>query len=383
MRIQLTRKQGTELLFLLGLSIVWFLIGWTLRGRFQPTDVALIEQARQGMRDNYKGELPPNREMTYAAIRGMVHSLGDPHAAFLDPAVSRRVVDDFNGRSGIIGLFPEWENGQWVVSVVLPGGAAEQAGLKEGDVILSVDGIPFTGDTTAVEASLLIRGPVGVPAQFVVQRGEEQLTFSPIRQVREVTSAPQMLAGNIGYFAQYTFTGNAPQAVKAVLETLLAQNPSAIIWDLRSNGGGSMDAAQEILSYFLDDGLLFLAELQGGEQRRFMAQGDSLAPSIPLIVLTGERTYSAAETAASSIAERGRGILIGGVTHGKGTIQATLPLMEDTMLQLTIAHWLSPSGEWYEGRGVAPQIAVTDDPNTEVDEVLQAALSYLQEEATP
>jgi carboxyl-terminal processing protease len=136
------------------------------------------------------------------------------------------------------------------------------------------------------------------------------------------------------------------------LQGLLAQNSKGLIWDLSSNGGGSMQAAQDILSYLIEDGLLFSADLKGNKAREFRAEGEALAADIPLVVLDGERTYSAAETGAGTIAETGRGTVIGGTTYGEGTIQATYPLGDGALLQMTIVKWLSPHGEWYRGRGV-------------------------------
>ena len=89
-------------------------------------------------------------------------------------------------------------------------------------------------------------------------------------------------------------------------------------------------------------------------------------------------TYSAAETCAAAIAESGRGQTIGSNSYGKGLIQATIPLLDDTLLQMTIARWRSPSGEWYQDSGVPPQIEARDDPATEADELLQAAIEVLQ-----
>jgi carboxyl-terminal processing protease len=186
-----------------------------------------------------------------------------------------------------------------------------------------------------------------------------------------------MLTEGIAYLAQYTFTTNASQKVKEALQELLAESPQGLIWDLSSNGGGSMETAQEVLSYFIQDGLLFTAELKGGEQKRFMAEGEAIAADIPLVVLVSERTYSSAETAAAAIADTGRGILIGNTTYGKGTIQATYPLSEETLLHVTVAKWLSPTGQWYDGRGVTPQIMVSDDETTEEDEALRFAVEYL------
>ena len=268
------------------------------------------------------------------------------------------------------------------VSVIFPDEPAGQAGLQVGDVILAVDGVEIDTDTSNAEATLLLRGPVGTPARFVVRRGKETLKFDPIRKERTIVSA-HMLPEGIAYLAQYTFTTNASQKVKEALQELLTQNPKGLIWDLSSNGGGSMEAAQEILSYFIPDGLLFTAELKGEKQRRFMAKGGAIAAEIPLVVLVGERTYSAAEASAAAIAETGRGILIGSTTYGKGTIQATYPLSEEALLQMTIAKWLSPTGQWYEGRGITPEIVVHDDESTKEEQVLRFAVDYLLQNLAP
>jgi carboxyl-terminal processing protease len=370
------KKQAASLVGLFLICAVWFCIGRIVRGGQLGPEISLVEQTRHLLLSEYSDEGASTRELTYAAIRGMLRQINDPHAALLTPPTSLRQQDDFSGKSGVIGLYPEKKDGQMVVSVVFPDDPAYEAGLRVGDVILSVDGVVFTEDTTDAEAILLIRGPVGVPAHFVVSRGDETLDFHPVRQERPMVSA-EMLPGDIGYLAQYTFATDASQAVRGALQELLAQKPQGLIWDLSSNGGGSMEAAQHILSYFIEDGLLFTGELKAGEQRAFVAVGEALAPDIPLVVLIGERTYSAAETAAAAIAETGRGVLIGSQTYGKATIQNTYALGEDVLLQLTIARWLSPDGQCYQGQGVTPLIVVRDDERTEENDVLQAAVDYL------
>jgi carboxyl-terminal processing protease len=372
-------KKATNFIFLLILCTTWFLIGWILRDRRPPdADVVLIEQVRHQLLSEHPGEIPSSRELTYAAIRGMLGRLDDPQAALLTPPISHRFWDDFHGNSGVIGLFPERLDGEMTVSVVFPGEPADQAGLRVGDVILSVDGVEFDAHTSSTEASLLIRGPVGVPARFVVRRGDEILELYPVRQVRTIVEA-RMLDSGIAHLTQYTFTVNSAQKVREALQELLSQQPRGLIWDLRSNGGGSMLASQEILSYFIADGLLFMAELKGGERQQFMANGDGIATDLPLVVLIGERTYSAAESSAVAIRDSQRGTLIGETSYGKGTIQKTEPLIEECLLQMTIAKWLSPSGQWYEGRGVEPDFVVSDDESTKEDEVLQFAVDYIKQ----
>ena len=166
--------------------------------------------------------------------------------------------------------------------------------------------------------------------------------------------------------------------MKQALLSLLQQKPTGLIWDLRHNEGGDMQAAQDILSYFIQDGLLFTAKLTNNRTIIFRAKGGPIAANIPLVVLIDKTTYSAAETSAAAIAETGRGKTIGSTTYGKGIIQATMPLPGNAMLQLTVAKWLSPKGEWYHGRGVPPQIEASDDLATDTDEILQKGVEVLQ-----
>lgn len=379
------RHHWREALFLVILSAVWFTIGWILHGFLLTSnvDVALFIQARQELLNHFALEMPPSNELTYGALRGMVKQLNDPYAAFFEPEIASRFQADLAGETGIIGLFPEKINGEFVVTVVIPDGAAARAGLEEGDVLVSIDGFDLNEDITGSDVSLLLRGPLGTAADIIARRGNEVLEFHPVREVRAVTSNPEIMAGDVAYFAQHTFTKNAPDEVGAVLDDLLAQNPKAIIWDMRSNGGGSMEAAQQILSYFVDDGLLFTAELKGGEKREFKSDGDGRAADIPLVVLIGEHTFSAAETSAASIQDRKRGILIGDTTFGKGVVQNTVPLAGGSALQYTVAKWLSPKGTWYDHIGVSPDIQVLDDATTPEDEVIQFALDYLNGNSSP
>jgi carboxyl-terminal processing protease len=385
MNIQITRKNITDFSFLVIICVVWFLIGWILRGQWdarqmvQPgAEIVLIEQVRQRLLAEYFDGPLGTRELTYAAIRGMLRHTRDPYAALLEPAVAQRFGDDFAGQSGTVGLHLEADDGELRVGSVTPGGPADQAGLRAGDIILAVDGMPFDDATTGTEASLMIRGPVGQPAHIVVRRDAQELEFSPIRQERNLVSS-EMLAGDIAYVSLSAFTTNAPQEMKTTLQALSARQPRGLIWDLRSNGGGSMEATQEVLSYFVEDGLLFTVELKGGVQKPFTATGEAIITHIPIVVLIDEHTYSAGETAAATISERGRGILIGRHTYGKSTVNATIPLIESCMLQMTIGKSLSPTGKWYQGRGVPPDIFVTDNPATGEDETLQFAVNYMRQ----
>jgi carboxyl-terminal processing protease len=370
-------KLGRTILAVAPLVGLSFLAGWLVRGWQLGPDVGLMAQVHDYLlTEAYPMAVPTGRELSYAAARSMLDEAADPYSALIVPPMSYRVQNDVAGETGILGLYAEKHSGEMVVEVVQPGEAADQAGILPGDVILSIDGVQLDEAMSEMEATLLMRGPVGETAQIVVRRGDQTVEFAPVREPRPKISS-QMI-GDVGYLYQHTFTTDTAALMKDALENLLDQQPRAIIWDLRSNGGGSMDTTQTILSYFIEEGPLFTAELSRGRVREFTADKRKLIDAkIPLVVLIGERTYSAAETAAAAISERGRGVTMGSNTYGKGTINATIPLANDSLLQLTIAKWLSPSGQWYNGRGVAPDIPVEDDPATQEDEVLQYALDYI------
>ncbi len=316
-------------------------------------------------------------ELAYAAARGMLSEINDPYTELIEPKAAENFMNTYHGKTGVVGLYTDNRDQQVVISIVFPNGSAEQAGLHVGDVLLAIDGHRLDQNTDSSETGLLLRGVPGTSVHLQVQRdGHLQEYDLTRREQRFVTS--QMLPEEIGYVSLIAYNQIASQQMKQALEDLLKQKPAGLIWDLRNNEGGDMQAAQEILSFFVEKGLLFTAELSNNRTIAFPAKGGAFANQIPLVVLIDHTTYSAAETSAAAIAETGRGITIGSRSYGKGVIQATIPLPGGSMLQMTIAKWLSPSGAWYHNQGVPPQIEVSDDPATDADEVLQKAVEVIK-----
>ncbi len=372
-------KRFKELTFIIVLCFVWFLIGWAARGWLQPFDGLLIEQARQALKDSYPSIAPQDRELTYAAIQGMLERTKDPYAQLMEPSVGKAYLSSIDGTLGIVGIHPVKQNGLIIADQVLPGQAADQAGLKSGDIILSVNGVSFDDNVTEAQAAMLhMAGPVGTTAHFVVKRGSEVMSFDVLRQNNTLVTS-RILDGEIGYLFLSAFTQDAPQKFKAALEDLLKHDPKALIWDLRDNRGGSVEAAQRILSYFIKDGLLFTVELKGPTQRPFVAQSDAFLSGVPVVVLVNGQTASSAEAAAAAIQERQRGTLVGTQTFGKSEIQTTISLGDGSMLHYSIGKMLSPTGQWYQGRGVTPDIIVEDKRDVQYDAILDSAIDYIRQ----
>lgn len=370
-------KKNIRFIWLIGISILWFLFGWFGRDLLNLRKPGLLESTLSILKTQALFDAGSGDHLAHDAIRGMLISLGDPHAALLAPPVSERFEADFAGESGMVGMSHEKRGDQIIITHIFPSQPAEEAGLKVNDILLEVDGFSVTPLTSATEISYMIRGPVGQPVTLVVQRDGQILTFSPTREARKIITA-EMLNGEIGYIAQYTFTTNADEQFSAALENLISQGARKIIWDLRSNGGGSVQTAQAILSHFFaKENVLYHVAFPDGSTQAYYPIETYEILEIPLVVLVGEHTYSAAEMSAAAVQDWSRGVILGEQTYGKGTIQATNHLTEDLLLQISIAKWLSPQEIWYEGVGLTPDILVGDNPSTPEDEVIEKAIEVL------
>jgi carboxyl-terminal processing protease len=376
MKMIFRRRQLFMLLGAIVLCASSFGAGFLVAGKVKNPDEKLIDAAYSRIANDSFFNQHTGRELSYAAIRGMLGTIDDPYAELIEPMAAQNFTSTFSGQTGVIGLYAENKAGKVVITIVFPNGPADNAGLKVGDVILAIDGVTLDQYADSSETGLMIRGSPGTIVHLKIQREDQVLEYDVTRQVRDYVSS-RMLPGGIGYISLNAFNKTASQQMKDAIQALMAQNPTGLIWDLRNNEGGDMQAAQDILSYFIKDGLLFTADLTQGRSVQFLAKGNPIAADIPLVVLMDKTTYSAAETCAAAIAETGRGTTVGSNSYGKGVIQATIPLLDNTLLQMTIAKWLSPKGEWSQGRGVAPQIEVNDDPSTETDEPLQKAIEIL------
>lgn len=375
------RKVVSYLVLIVG----WFLIGFFVRGlNILPidkldTELALIRQAGQVISSQEYNELPPTRQMTYGAIQGLLASIDDPYVEFWDPQTVERYNLEFQGEDAVIGLLGEMRQGQFVVTELMPGQPAQQAGLQEGDILIEIDNwkVPQNANKSVVTA--MIRGPIDSTAHLIVHRNDQTLAFDvPRKRSEDITS--RMLESNIAYLRLDRFTTQTGPQLENTLKLLLANNPKTLIWDLRFNGGGSMDATQQSLDLFLDEGIAFYARLRDGTLRAYPTASGGIAEKIPLVVLIGPHTYSAPETVAASIRDRKRGILIGDTTHGKGSIITSVGLSDGSAIRFTVARWLSPvTQQSYEGLGVSADIIVVGDPTPNEDPVLQAALDYIKQ----
>ncbi len=347
--------------------------------------------------DRYAGGKVDRTLVVQGAIRGMIQALGDPYSAYLTSEEYRRSLLGISGQFEGIGAeiasqAPDGSQGctplgtacHLVVTQPLEGSPAERAGVKTGDIVISVDGA--TVDGLAVDAARdRIRGPKGSVVILTVRRA----VGSPVQLAitRDVVQAKEseskaLAGGTVGYIGLSGFSDVAADEVVEALKAHLAAGRTKLILDLRGDPGGYLTAARKIASQFIASGPVFWEQDAQGQQVATEALGDGVAtsPNVRVVVLIDGGSASASEIVAGALQDTGRAQLIGQQSFGKGTVQQWQELTgEDGAFKLTIARWLTPDKRWIHDVGLTPDVVVAlpDRVPAGSDPTLDRALEVL------
>jgi carboxyl-terminal processing protease len=201
--------------------------------------------------------------------------------------------------------------------------------------------------------------------------------------MREVTS--RLLEDHIGYVALHGFSNASSDQFHDALDGLIGQGATSIIFDLRDNPGGYIDAANNIASEFIEDGLVFTQESEADGVKRWEATGDGVAtdPSIQVVVLVNNGSASASEIVSAALQERGRATIIGQHSYGKNTVQLWDPLSNGGGVRITISRWFTPDHNSVAPDGVQPDVVVDvpDGTPSDRDLFLERAIQYITNHA--
>jgi len=318
------------------------------------------------------------------AIDGMLATLDDPHTRYLSPQDQSAAQESMAGEFQGIGAEVEDVDGNITVVTPIDGSPAAAAGIQPGDILRQADGVELTG-LGVTEAAALVRGPAGTTVSLVIERDGELLNIDIVRDVIKLaTVRGEILEEDIAYVRLSRFGNNTDEEMANLLPDLLAENPSGLILDLRRNPGGALDTTVEIADQFLAEGLVLVERFGDGEERPFEATDEGLAEDIPMVVLIDEGSASASEVLAGAIQDRDRGIIIGQVSFGKGTVQTWHTLSNDGGVRVTIAEWLTPDKGSINEVGLTPDYYIPlpePEDGVEFEDIqLQAAIDYLQGE---
>ncbi|MFD2161633.1 S41 family peptidase [Paradesertivirga mongoliensis] len=286
-------------------------------------------------------------QLMETGIEAMLASL-DPYTEF----VPESEIEDYkmkyvSTQYGGIGTLTHTREGRTIISETLEGFPAQKADIRAGDEVLEINGISIKGKPYD-QVSTLLKGPKSTPLKLTLKRYGETITKSLNRD--EITqpnvSYSAMMNNNIGYIKLDKFLENSAREVQDALVNLQKNNPSGIILDLRSNGGGILQEAVKIVNLFVDPNVTVVT--QKGKNREktipYKTQNQPLAPNTPLVVLINNRAASASEIVAGSLQDLDRAVIIGQRSYGKGLVQQTFNLPYNSLVKVTVAKYYTPSG---------------------------------------
>lgn len=302
------------------------------------------------------------------AIRGMLAALPDRYARYADPATLARVdrLTTAQALSGIgVNLFEldvrSLEGAQ--LASVVPGGPAERAGLKAGDVLLELDGVDVRR-MDVLDIRNLVLGERGTTAQLTVGRpgADSPLSISVTRGTVHLDDEPNVssrqLADQVGYLRIMNLSDpHVARLVKDELRSLAAAGATALVLDLRGSGGGGMQESREVLDVFLNGQYAWTERYRGTSQRVNTLPG---ANDLPMVVLVDSRTISMPETVAAALQETGRAVVVGENTFGIGVTERPFDLVDGGRATLAMAELLTPKGGSVEGGGMTPDVLTPD-----------------------
>lgn len=335
------------------------------------------------VQQEYYGEIPSPQTVAYGAIRGALQTLGDPYTSFIEPKIARILEEDASGQfEGIGALVRMNRDNKLEIVRVFEGSPAQKTGLRAGDLVIEVNGQSIVG-YSIYEAIALIRGPAGTSVTLTIERPGQRdpirVTVTRARITIPVVEA-RMLPEGIAYLRLFDFSAQATRQLRDQLRSLVAQNPRGLILDLRDNPGGFLDQAIQVADLFLDEGVAVYERMKDGEERVFRSKSGDPGEKIPMVVLVNAGSASASEIVAGALQDRGRALLIGERTFGKGSVQLSHTLSDGSELRVTIARWFTPKNRAIHGEGLNPDVEVKVEPGAEAGEAdlqLQRAVEIL------
>ena len=323
-------------------------------------DFDLVEEAYREIAESAV-DSPGEEALARGAIKGMLEVLkkDDPYALFYSPNAFRSFQELTSGKFSGIGVWLKEKDAGLTVVSVLPSTPAIEAGLREGDVIETIDGEP-AGSFTSDEAVARIKGPEGTQVALGVDRAGEDLDFEITRAEIDLPNLQAKLrSDDVGYIQLFGFARGAGNQVRDEVAEMLDQGAEGIVLDLRNNGGGLFSEAVEVASVFIEEGDVVIYREASDEETSYEAEGDAFE-DVPLVVLVNEGTASASEIVAGALQDQERATLIGTTTYGKGSVQEVVRLRDASALKLTTAAYLTPEGRNINGKGIAPDVEVSD-----------------------
>jgi carboxyl-terminal processing protease len=319
-------------------------------------DLGVYSEVLNRIRIDYVTE-PDLKKVTDGAIRGLLEAL-DPYSTYFTPEEYQDYLKHPNPGPADVGIFLSKRMGYATVISVLPGGPAEKAGVRAGDLIDRVEG-SGTRELSVVQIQRLLAGAPETQVKLYVVRGARGEP-EPITLTRILLNYPPVLAKMVddgdGYLRVSTFEKGKAKQIAAKLKELEANGTHKIILDLRNCAGGDVQEAIDTASLFLDKGLITYIFGQRYPRQDITAHPTEGASNVPLAVLINQSTAGPAELIASAVLGNKRGEVIGVRSFGVGVLQKAIPVGDGSAVLLSVAKYYGADGKAINDNGVTPSV---------------------------
>jgi len=296
-------------------------------------------------------------------ITKLLSTLHDPYTVYFDQQQARQFSQELSGSYTGVGVGVDVKSGRLTVLQVFSGSPAAQAGIKPGDVIVSVDGKTTAGQPASADVAR-ITGPAGTTVHLQVQPAGTTRRES-LALTRRAISVPLTTARlindhgtKVGYVSLSAFASGAGAKVHAAVTGLQKRGAKWIVFDLRNDGGGLVNEAAAVAGDFLPHGRTVVTTQGAHSAKDVVTATGGPATSLPMVVLVNGNTASASEIVTGALQDYHRATVIGSRTFGKGVVQTVLPLSGGAQLKITIAAYRTPAGRDINHKGIQPNIVV-------------------------
>ena len=355
-----------------------------IRDSFVEEDRALEAEVVETIEDNFYKQVDEDK-LDDASLKGIVDSLDDQYSHYLTPDEAKQFQESVSGEFEGVGMNVEEDRRGLKVLRVFDGSPARKAGIREGDLILGVNGRSIAGVNSEV-ATGRIKGPSGTTVKLqVLTPGDDAPRTETVERARiELPVATGRIVERdgrkLGVVELLSFSSGAHGFLRRQVSKLLDEGAEGIVLDLRGNGGGLLSEAVLVASIFIEDGEIVSVRGRARPERVEDADGEAIDGDVPVAVLVDGGSASASEIVTGALRDRGRATVVGTRTFGKGLVQEVEQLSNGGVLDLTVAKYYLPDGETIGTGGIKPQVRARDDRETERDEAVPVALDVLLRE---
>ena len=321
-------------------------------------------------------------KLKYAAMSGLLSSVGDPYTIFLDPKTAKEFLQDTKGNLVGIGALLSSDRLGARIRKVYEGTPAKQSGIQNGDLITAVNGKSIEGEDI-FKIVQKIRGEENTIVKLSILRGSSSkpLILSIKRKNFSVPTVDSKYdaENQIGYIAITSFLEPTARQFAQALQDFEKKPTQGLVIDLRWNPGGLLEIATQMLSKFIDHQLVVTMKVKGNHNiTEYTKAGQVISKKYPIVILINEESASAAEIFAGVLRDAKLATLVGEHTYGKASVQQPIPLVDGSCAKITIARYLLPRGEdisrkvdqdmQYVSGGLKPEVEIPFEPGSDFEQ---------------